>query len=543
MPFPTFTPTVPELVHWADEQFGPRTFLVVDGQRLTYTEAEIRSARVARGLLAQGVGKGSRVGLLLPNSVDFVIMALAAARVGAVIVPINTFYKASELRTAVSHADLTHLFVRAEFLGVDYAERLEAAFPDLGRQTASAPLFLADAPFLRAAYVCDADQPGWSSGDESWLVATGVAAGVTDEFLAAVERCVVPGDPAVIIYTSGSTSEPKGVVHSHGALVRHACNSQLAYPMTSDDVLFSSMPFFWIGGLVTSLLETMHVGNELVTMSAFEAGAALDVMEQERVTIALGWPHQGKTLSEHPSFAARDRSSIKRSSLIGLALPENDPPEFNSTSLGMTEMCSIHLLWDQYDPLTESQVGAFGKSPDGIEHKVIDPDTGATLATGVVGELCVRGYALMLGLHRREREDVFDADGWYHTGDAGHFDDDGWFYFAGRLTEMVKTPGGANVTPSEVEAVLMGQPDVLEAYVTGIPAPDTGQLVVAAVVPRGGATVDADELRERVKVDLAAFKVPTLIWVCAKSELPFLDSGKIKKQELAARIAERFAPG
>ena len=150
----------------------------------------------------------------------------------------------------------------------------------------------------------------------------------------------------------------------------------------------------------------------------------------------------------------------------------------------------------------------------------------------------MRGYSLMQGLYRREREEVFEPDGWYRTGDAGHFDEDGWFYFTGRLGEMVKTPGGANVTPAEVEAALMALPEVLEAYVTGIPG-DGGQLVVGAVVPRVGETLDGDDLRARLKGELSAYKVPKYLWVCAKSDLPFLQSGKIKKQELAELLAEQ----
>jgi acyl-CoA synthetase (AMP-forming)/AMP-acid ligase II len=146
----------------------------------------------------------------------------------------------------------------------------------------------------------------------------------------------------------------------------------------------------------------------------------------------------------------------------------------------------------------------------------------------------------MQGLQRREREDVFEPDGWYRTGDAGHFDADGWFYFTGRLGEMIKTPGGANVTPAEVEAALMAYADVLEAYVTGIPVGDgSGQLVVGAVVPRGDTVLDGEELRARLKGDLSAYKVPKTLWVCEKSELPFLPSGKIKKQELAELLAAR----
>jgi acyl-CoA synthetase (AMP-forming)/AMP-acid ligase II len=204
----------------------------------------------------------------------------------------------------------------------------------------------------------------------------------------------------------------------------------------------------------------------------------------------------------------------------------------------MTEMCSVHTSWDQYEPLPESRRGAFGKTLPGIEHKVVDPETGEELPAGEDGELWARGYSLMQGLYGREREEVFEPDGWYRTGDAGHFDADGWFFFTGRLGDMVKTPGGANVTPAEVEAALMAYPDVSEAYVTGIPA-DGGQLVVGAVVPRTGEALDGDELRARLRADLSAYKVPKHLWVCAKSDLPFLQSGKIEKRELAAMLAAR----
>ncbi len=163
------------------------------------------------------------------------------------------------------------------------------------------------------------------------------------------------------------------------------------------------------------------------------------------------------------------------------------------------------------------------------------------MPAGDDGELWVRGYSLMQGLHRREREEVFEPDGWYRTGDAGHFDEDGWFYFTGRLGEMVKTPGGANVTPAEVESALHGISRGARGLRHRHPRRRRRQLVVGAVVPRGDAALDSDELRARLKGDLSAYKVPKHLWVCAKSDLPFLQSGKIKKQELAELLAERFA--
>ena len=539
MPFPDFTPTVPELLHHAREQFGDATWLVVDGEQLTFIEIDTRTAATAKGLLAEGIGKGARVGILVPNSVDFAVAALAVGRVGGMFVPINTFSQTRELGWLVRHADLTHVIMHPRFLSNDYLGRFEEALPGLADQDASGPLFLPDAPFLRAVHVWGDSDRRWSRGDERTIVDAGVRAGIDDAFLTRVEECVVPADPLVIVYSSGSTSEPKGAIHTQGTVVRHSRNLEVGYPMTPDDVVFSSMPFFWIGGLVTTLFETLHLGARLVTLGSFEPGAALDLIEREGATIATGWPQQGKTMSEHASYSPERVRTVVRTSMPDLVPPEHRPPEVNSTSLGMTEMCSSHTLWDQYDPLPESRRGTFGKPLPGISHKVVDPETLEEVPAGVDGEVWARGYSLMQGLQRREREDVFEPDGWYRTGDAGHFDADGWFYFTGRLGEMIKTPGGANVTPAEVEAALMAYPDVLEAYVTGIPADGGGELVVGAVVPRADTTLDADELRVRLKGDLSAYKVPKQLWVCDKSELPFLPSGKIKKQDLAEQLAAR----
>jgi acyl-CoA synthetase (AMP-forming)/AMP-acid ligase II len=539
MPFPDFTPTFPELIrHTA--RFGDHTYLVADHERITYAEMRDRTTALARGFLAAGIGKGSRVGVLMPNSVDSAVAHLALLRIGAVLVPINTFLQTRELGWTIRHADLTELLTHPSFLTNDYLERLEAALPGLAGQSADARLLLADAPYLRAVHVWgDTDRP-WARGGESAVVAAAEQAGVDDAFLTRVEECVVPADPALIVYSSGSTADPKGVVHSQGAVVRHSRNVFTGYPIDGGDVIFSSMPFFWIGGLVTALYQVLHVGATLVTQSAFDPASALDLIEQERATNVTGWPQQGKTMSKHPSYTPERVASVTRTSMADLVPEGQKPPAVNSTSLGMTEMCSVHVSWDQYDPLPDSRRGTFGKTLPGIEHKVVDPDTGAELPPGEDGELWVRGYSLMQGLYRREREDVFEVDGWYRTGDAGHFDADGWFYFTGRLGEMVKTPGGANVTPAEVEAALMALPEVLEAYVTGIPG-DGGHLVVGAVVPRAGEKLDGDDLRARLKGELSAYKVPKYVWVCEKSDLPFLQSGKIKKQELSELLAEKVA--
>ena len=531
MTFPPFTATVGELVTRAAERFGDKDVLVADAQRLTFTDLDVRSRAVARRLLADGVVKGTRVALLAPNGVEWFVWWCALARIGATVAVLNTFVQPPELAMLLRASGATRLVTVPAFLAHDYGDELEAAFPALREHNGRSPLFLADAPLLRAVqFLGDTGRPWAHHAAEAHDAAD-------DEFLDRVEAEVVPADELVVVFTSGSTGAPKAVVHTHGTAVRYSRNVLDSYVVEHDDVMFSSMPFFWVGGLGTALLPCLHVGATLVTQAAFEPRAALEQIERERATIVLGWPQQGRTMAEHPSRVGRDLSSVRRTSMPDLVGPAQQPPTAHADTLGMTETFGSHSNFDPYVALDPSKLGTSGPALDGMERRIVDPSTGAMLPAGAIGEICVRGYSLMAGLLGREREEVFDADGWYHTGDLGRLDDDGWVYFLGRAGEMVKTPGGANVTPSEVEAALLRIDGVLEAYVTGVAAPG-GELVAAAVVPRSGAAGDADAVRAALRTDLSAYKLPSIVWLCTKDDLPFFDSGKIDKAALAQRLAK-----
>jgi acyl-CoA synthetase (AMP-forming)/AMP-acid ligase II len=317
------------------------------------------------------------------------------------------------------------------------------------------------------------------------------------------------------------------------------------YEFAADDRVYSPMPLFWVGGFVISLLAPMESGACLLTEGAFEAGRTLDLLEGERATVVMGWPHFAQSMAEHPSFPGRDLSSLRRGSLWQI-LPEHLRPKdplLRSNSLGMTETCGPHTVGDSREDLPERLRGAFGRAVPGVEHKIVDPETGASLPSGEVGEICVRGYNRTQGLYKVEREAAFDADGYYHTGDSGSFTEDGWLFFRGRLGELIKT-GGANVTPAEVEVVIAELPGVSEAYVAGIPDAERGQIVAAAVVPHAGQALDPVALEHRLRTELSAYKIPRFILVCEKSALPFTDSGKIQRRqlgELLARHAEAAA--
>jgi acyl-CoA synthetase (AMP-forming)/AMP-acid ligase II len=513
--------TFPEMLRGLAARFGPRDCIVLGDARMTFAEAEAAAARLARELLASGVGKGTRVALLAPNGPDFVVGMLAVGRIGAVLVPVNTLYQAREIAWTLRHADVHTLLTVPGLLSHDYVSRLEEAVPGLA-EAPGPDLRLPSAPYLRQIRV-------FGGCDRSWC--RHEASQVDDALLGAVEAQVKPADEGLVIYTSGSTADPKGIVHTQGALVRHSWWLGQAHGFVPEDRIFTPNAFFFIGGFVFSLLAPMQSGACLVCEERFDPGETLDLIERERATIVTGWPHYGPAMAAHPSYPDRDLSAIRAGYLFEI-LPST-AIRF-PYSLGMSETCSSHTYWP---PEKELPKGSLGVAVPGVEHKVVDSESGGELPPGTPGELCVRGYTLMQGMVGREREEVFDADGWYHTGDEVTLDAEGHVRFLGRLSDVIKT-SGANVSPMEVEFVLRGVPGVLEAHVVGLADPERGQLVAAAVVPDGSVELDAGRLRTDLREKLAAYKVPRRFEFFAKPDLPYKATGKIDKRALAARMEE-----
>jgi acyl-CoA synthetase (AMP-forming)/AMP-acid ligase II len=537
--FPAFIPTSGSLIRTGARQWGSKTLAVLGHQRLSYAEVDERSARLGRGLLAAGAGKGTRVGLLAGNSPEWIIGWLGITRIGAVAILLNTYNKATELGWVLRHADAQMLLTVETHLGHDYLDRLETAIPGLAEQSAE-HIFLESHPYLRSVWTWGEARPGWSLPIS---VLEDRADAVSEGLLSQCESEVTPADPMVVVYSSGSTADPKGAIHSHGATVRHAHNLWQMRDLIDRDVLYTPMPLFWVGGFSFTLIAAMHAGATLVFEEQFEPGATLALIEQEKITQVLGWPHMAKALVDHPSFAERDLSSLRGGSYAAL-LPQAaqaaaEVPRANS--LGMTETLGPHTFDAKDHPLPPDKDGSFGFSVPGMEHKIVDVVTLEELPVGERGELWLRGYSLMLGLHKIERADTFTPDGWYRTGDGGHFDADGHFYFTGRLGDLIKS-SGMNITPRDVELVLEAMPEVTMAFVTGVPHPVRGQDVVAAIALRPGDTLAPEEARRRVKEAIASYKVPRHIEVFAdQTDLPWLDSGKVDRRRLTALLEERHA--
>jgi acyl-CoA synthetase (AMP-forming)/AMP-acid ligase II len=526
--------TVPALLRSRAAAAPDRVLLVADEARLTYAEAERGSATLARALLAAGASAGTRVALLYPNTPAFVMAWLAAARIGAVSAPLSTFSTSAELVGLLRGTDATFLLSAPGYRSQDFVASLTAGIGAL--DLAAPPPLLSEAvPSLRRI-VFDTEAPTSathpdaraSSIQAGWTMA-GLLSGFDDvgaDVLAAAETFVSPADPMVIVHTSGSTSEPKGVVHTHGALIRHLDNLNQLRHYDETEILFSNSPFFWIGGFAYSLLGTLVAGATLVCSNAPDAAAVLDVLERERPTMVNGFAASVAHVAEDPSFASRDLSSIRRGNLYPIMPPEARPadPELRHAMLGMTEAGSVCLASADESEQPEARRGSFGRPVPGFEAKVVESEDGTECPQGEVGGLCLRGTFLMDGYLGRERHETFDADDWYHTGDLVSVDRDGYVYFRGRSSDLIKT-AGANVSPREVEAAILEVSGHV-AHVIGVDDASRGQ-VVAALVRASDGGVDADDLRTRLRAVLSAYKVPRRVLVIADDEVPMLSSGKL----------------
>lgn len=496
-------------------QRGAHPLLICDGSRISYTEADEASARLAKGLLALGVGKGTHVGVLHPNGIEFVEAMLAAARIGAVVVPFSTFATAAELRQQLAGSDVVIMLAARSFRSHDYVHRIVDAL-DLDHDhqfTVAEVFFLETAPCLRHV-VFYTEQ------------LRTLGASIDTAFLTAVEDDVHGADTCAIIYTSGSTGTPKGAVHTHASMIGHQVNLNQIRRLTADDTLFSNSPFFWVGGFAFGLLATVIAGSTLVCSNATDAGDTLDLLETEKPNVTNGFAAAITHLTRDPSFSCRDLSALRRGNLYPIMAPEARPadPGLRHNMLGMTEAGSIVLISGDDTDQPESRRGSYGRPAPGFETKILD-----------TGELCIRGPYVMQGYYGRSRAECFDPDGWFHTGDLVRTDDDGFYYFLTRAGSMIKT-AGANVTPAEVEAaltkVLAGSGEI-SVHVLGLPDAERGQIVAAVVGLDDVAQFDEAAVRRELRSELSAYKVPIVFAVCGRTDIPLLSSGKVDTAGLA----------
>lgn len=505
--------TIDELVRCNAARHGATPMVIDPASRVGYHELDSGTIDLAARFVEAGVGKGTRVGLIMPNSARWVEVAVALTRIGAVLVPLSTLLKAGELAAQLRTASVQYLVGVHEFRGHHYLEDL-ANVPRL------------DLPALRRVWTVDQLPPA------------GAAARRMVDALAAT---VTPADPLVVMFTSGSSGTPKGVLHSHGSALGAVRSGLAARCITADTRLYLPMPFFWVGGFGGGMLSALLAGATLVTEEIPRPDATLRLLERERVTLFRGWPEQAVALARHARAVGADLSALRPGSLEALLPPDQRPqPGARATLFGMTEAFGPYSGYAADTDMPSTAWGSCGKPFAGTEVRIADVETGQPVPSGTVGEIHIRGPHTLRGICRRSREEVFTADGFYPTGDLGHLDDDGFLFYHGRCDDMFKV-SGASVYPSEVQRALLTLDGVRSAYVTNVPG-DAGDRV-GAVLVCGGDAPTPEELSAAARKLLSAFKVPTS-WLVLRSDddVPRGATGKVDTQRLREMLTEAQRP-
>lgn len=517
--------TVPALLAHGALACADDELLVFDSERLSYRVAEQLSAQLAAQLLHTGVGRNTRVGVLLPNGTDFVVTWLAVVRIGAVAVPVSTLSSGPELERICRDAGFQLLITTDRLLSTDAIALIEAALEPLPGDGRFQSL---RAPHLSHIWLWRGTAP-WSGA-----ITLSPLSDVDQSRVKAAESLVTPSDPVTIVYTSGSTAAPKGVIHSHAAFMRASRRWAASMIYRRGDRHFSVSPMFWVGGLITSLMSVMQVGATLVS-TARKDGGVLDVIERERCTSIQVWPHLSRKIAEDPTLKARDLSAIRGATVLAAVPPELRPRNPNpfGFAMGMTETAGPHTL--AMGDIDDAHVGAMGLLAPGMDYRIVNPESDADVPVGERGELLLRGDSMMLGYVGRERTEVFTPDGWFRTGDICSIRDE-YIFFHGRRDSMFKT-AGANVAPAEVEAALLLVDGVAEAHVLPVPDEERGNIVGAIVVPKSGVTLLREEVVAAVRPLLSAYKVPRRLLVVDMA--PSTSTNKLDRRMAVAWLQER----
>lgn len=507
--------------------------LIHGEQTLTYRELDERSSRMARAFMAIGAGKGTRIAILLPDSMLQLTAFYAGLRIGALVTPISTLVTPKELAHILRTSDAQILVGAHRFLSRDYGQILQAALPGLTEAEPEA-LHLLAAPHLRSVWLDDPAALPWARSVADLLSRVDDRGAPTAELLAAVEREVVPGDDAFVVYTSGSTAAPKAVVHGQWAVARQPPVLAGYFDVRSTDRTLSLLPSFWMGG-ISAALQVLSTGGTLVYSTSPDVDVVLDTIVGRRVTNIVIWHMLAKLQA-----AARDRGISLDTVKIttGPTFDEHGesiPRHLQPRMLGMSESFAPHSAEPVNTRLPESKAGAAGRAVNGIERRVVDPQTGVVLGAGETGELYLRGGALMTGLYKVAREEVFTADGFFPTQDLVRIDADGYAFFVGRTSDMIKT-NSANVSRLEVEAALNALPEVDLAVVAGLPHPELGEMVTAAVVVAAGCEPTEAELQLALRETLSSFKVPRRIVFVSHDDIPRTPTGKVRLFELTELV-------
>ncbi|MGW0054107.1 AMP-binding protein [Nocardia nova] len=506
---------------------GDRDALVdrVTGVRWSYREFAAEVDAVALGLLEAGIGKGDRVGIWSPNRAEWTLVQFATAKIGAILVNINPAYRSEEVRYVITQAGIRMLISAREHKSSNYAEIIGRVRPEC--------------PDLEQVVLFDSAE--WEA-----LIAAGRAADPAR--LAEAGARLAADDPINIQYTSGTTGFPKGATLSHHNILNNGYFVGELCGYTEADRICIPVPFYHCFGMVMgNLAATSHGAAMVIPAASFEPRATLTAVAEERCTSLYGVPTMFIAELADPDFESFDLSSLRTGIMAGSPCPvevmkqviERMGMAEVSICYGMTETSPVSTQTRRDDTITQ-RTATVGRVGPHLEIKIVDPDTGLTVPRGEPGELCTRGYSVMLGYWNDpdKTAEAIDAARWMHTGDLATMDDDGYVAITGRIKDMV-IRGGENIYPREIEEFLYTHPDILDAQVVGIPDPKYGEELVAWIRMReGAATLDAQTLAQFCGGRLAYYKIPRHVHVV--EEFPMTVTGKVRKVDIRATSVRLF---
>ncbi|MCW2815669.1 MAG: AMP-dependent synthetase and ligase [Nocardioides sp.] len=495
------------------------------GRRWTWAELGREVDAVARGLVAGGLEAGDRVGIWAPNCAEWTIAQYATAKAGVVLVNVNPAYRTHELAYVVEQSGMRWLLATTRFRTSDYRAMVEEVAPD--------------APGLERAVYLDTDD---------WAALAAAGADLPADALDVRAAGLGPADPINIQYTSGTTGRPKGATLSHRNILNNGWFTTETINLTHEDRLCIPVPFYHCFGMVMANLGcTSHGATMVIPAPAFDPATTLRVVEEERCTAVYGVPTMFIAMQSDPTFAERDLSSLRTGIMAGSICPvevmkrcvtDMHMAEV-SIAYGMTETSPVSCQTRADDDL-DRRTATIGRVHPHVEIKVVDPVTGATVERGQPGELCTRGYSVMLGYWEDpdKTAEAIDADGWMHTGDLAEMREDGYCNIVGRIKDMV-IRGGENIYPREIEEFLHTHPDVEDVQVVGVPDARYGEELCAWLRMRQGAEpLDADAVRAFATGRLAHYKIPRYVMVV--DDFPMTVTGKVRKVEMREKSASEL---
>lgn len=541
---PLLAMTIGAAFDLAVERYPEREALVVRHQQLRYTwkQLAVEVDRCAQGLLSLGLEVGERVGIWAPNCAQWCIAQFATAKVGVVLVNINPAYRSSETEYALKQSGCRWLICSDFFKSSNYHEMLYKLLPELKRSEVGA-VNSEKLPELRGVITLS-EQP--AEGMLSWADLLGRAKLIDRQQLIECGRQLQFDDPINIQYTSGTTGAPKGATLSHYSILNNAYMVCESMRLTEHDRLVIPVPLYHCFGMVMGNLGCVTHGSTMIYPSAsFEPLATLQAAAEEKATAMFGVPTMFISMLDHPERMALDLSSLRTGIMAGSTCPievmrrviEDMHLSEMQIAYGMTETSPISTQTGPDDDFTH-RITSVGRTQPHLESKIID-DHGRIVARGQIGELCTRGYSVMLGYWNNPQATTaaVDAAGWMHTGDLATMDDDGYISIVGRNKDMI-IRGGENVYPREIEEFLFTHPAVADVQVIGVPDEIYGEEIIAWVKLHPGHQVDAESLRDYCKNRIAHFKIPRSFKLV--DEFPMTISGKVQKFRMReVSIAER----